>query len=182
MGTLVAARVGRRISRLFFCRRLRDRFFYRLQRILADHALVLLVERQHRLAPHGLLRRRQHVHFGGLGRLYFRQRVVVFLFRDVPYVLGRVAHRLGETLSNIRRQAVPEFLVDDHRVHHHAVVRQRHVLLHLVHLLRVLVRGCVLLAVDDALLQGGVDLGERHHLRDRAEGLDLALEDLGGLD
>ena len=62
------------------------------------------------------------------------------------------------------------------------MVRQRHVLLHFVHLLRVLVRGRVLLAVDDPLLQSGVDLGERHHLRDRAERLDLALEDLGGLD
>ena len=55
-------------------------------------------------------------------------------------------------------------------------------LLHLVHLLRVLVRRRVLFAVDHALLQGGVDLGERHHLRDRAERLDLALEDLRGLD
>src|SRR5712692_3032238 len=91
-----------------------------------------------------------------------------------PHVLGRFRHGFTEALADIRRQAVPEFFVDDHRVHHHAVVRQRQVLLNLVHFLRVLVRGRVLFAVDDALLQGGVDLGERHHLRDRAERLDLA--------
>src|SRR5437879_6521782 len=89
------SRVSRRRDRLFFGRRLRDRFFYGLQRVLADHALVLLVERQHRLAPHGFFRRRQHVDLGGLRRLYFRQRVVVFLLGDVPYVLGRLRHGLA---------------------------------------------------------------------------------------
>jgi hypothetical protein len=62
------------------------------------------------------------------------------------------------------------------------VVGDGDVLLHLVHLLRIEVRVRVLGAVDDADQQRLVDLGERHHLRDRAERLDLVAEHLGGLD
>src|SRR5260221_5877905 len=53
-----------------FLRGLRDRLLDRLQRVLADHALVLPVERQHRLAPHRLLAGRRPLNSARLGGLY----------------------------------------------------------------------------------------------------------------
>src|SRR6267154_1947828 len=145
-------RAAGRVSGLFFRRRLRDGLLDRLQRVLAHDTFVLAVERQHGLSPCRFLRSRQHVDFGGLRRLDLGQRVLVFLLRDVPHVLGRLRHGLDQALADIRGQTVPEFLVDDHRVHHHTVVRQRHVLLHFVHLLRVLVGRRIFFAVHYTLL------------------------------
>ena len=62
------------------------------------------------------------------------------------------------------------------------MVGDGHVLLHLVHLLRVEVRRRVLGAVDDARLQRLVHLGERHRLRQRAQRLHLRRQHLRRLD
>src|SRR5579864_6657699 len=140
-------------ARALLLRALRDDLLYRLEVVLADHVLVLLIERQHGLAPDRFLRRRQDVDLGGFRGPDFLQRVIVFLLRDGALVLARVVHCPGERVADIGGQAFPEFLVDDDRVHDHAVVGQRHVLLHLVHFLRVLVGDAVLFAVHHALLQ-----------------------------
>ena len=55
-------------------------------------------------------------------------------------------------------------------------------LLHFMHLLGVEVGRRVLGAVHNAGLQRLIDLGEGHHLRNRADGAHLRVEHLGGLD
>ena len=62
------------------------------------------------------------------------------------------------------------------------MVGDRDVLLHLVELLRQIIRRRVLAAVDHAGLQRLIDFRERHDLRDRADVAEIAVGDLGAGD
>src|SRR5437899_10761867 len=61
IGAPAAVSRVRSLRRRLFLRRLGDALLDRLQRVLADPVLVLLVERQPRLAPHRLLGGRPQV-------------------------------------------------------------------------------------------------------------------------
>src|SRR5690242_10591692 len=168
-------------------RRARSRLEARLlvhlgQRVLADARLVLLVHRRQRFLHLRLLVGRQGDDLRFPALAHRLERIVVLLLGDVVGELRRVLHGAFERRADIGRQAVPELLVDDHRVFDDAMLGEREILLHLVHLLSVEIRWRIFRAVDHPGLQRLIDLGERHHLRDRAEGLDLVAEHLRGLD
>ena len=150
--------------------------------LLADARLHLLVHLDERLLQRLALGRRGRVDLGLARSLHLGQGVLVLLLGDLVGVVGGLLHRLLELAALVGGQAVPELLVGDDRVAEVAVVGQREVLLHLVHLLRVEVGDRVLGAVDDAGLQRLVDLGESHHLRQRAQRAHLRLQHLGRLD
>src|SRR5450759_4539317 len=153
-----------------------------LDQILADGGFVIPVHFQHRLFPGLLLFRRQRDDLRLARGLHLFQSLVVLLFRDVIGEGGGLLHRALERGAEVGRQTFPELLVDDHRVLDDAMVRQRQILLHLVHFLRIEVGGGILGAIHDAGLQCLIDLGKCHDLRRRTQRAHLAVEHLGGLD
>src|SRR5262249_34767501 len=80
---------------------------------LADAALHFGVDRLERLAPGGLLFGGQRHELALAGLLYFLERLVILLARDLVGEVGRLLHRLGERGADVGRQALPEPLVDD---------------------------------------------------------------------
>src|ERR1043166_2426736 len=83
----------------------------RLQQLLADLVLVLLVNLDERLAPHLLLGGRELEYLCPAGLAHRLQRLFVVLARDVVDVARRVLHRASEDGARVRGQAVPERLV-----------------------------------------------------------------------
>src|SRR5471030_395871 len=150
--------------------------------LLADARGHRLLHRQQRAAPFGLLLDAERVDLDLAGIADRLQRHVVVALGDGLLERGRLAHGLFQRGADVGRQPVPELLVDDDGVAQVAVVRQRHMLLHLVHLLCVHIRRRILGAVDDAGLERLVNLGKRQHLRDGAEGAHLLVEHARGLD
>ena len=148
----------------------------------ADAALGPGIGRPHRRLPGLALIIGQVMQRGLAGGLDLGKRVDVFLMRDRVGVVGRLVHRLGQLAADVGRQPVPELGVHDHRVLQVRVVGDGDVLLHLVELLRQVVRRRVLAAVDHAGLQRLIDFRERHDLRDRAEVAEIPVGDLGAGD
>src|SRR2546421_1730182 len=153
-----------------------------LDDVLADPAFLLFVHCEQRFFPRGLFLRRKGDDLRLAGLLYTLECVLVLFFGDIVGVLGGVLHCAFKRAANVRRQAVPELLVDDHGILDHAMVGHGEILLHLVHLLRVEIRRRVLGAVDDAGLESLVDLRERHLLRYSAERANLRFENVRRLD
>ena len=110
------------------------------------------------------------------GAAYPLQRVIVLLLCDSVEVIGRFLHRAFERRADIRRQAVPEFLVGDDRVAVIAVIGHRQIFLHLVELRLEHIRRRILLTVDNPCLQRLVHLAEAHHLRDCAKRAHLCVD------
>src|SRR5450830_872438 len=131
--------------------------------VLTDTIGHLRLHRQQGFAPFGLFLVVEAVNSGLAGLLHGGQSGIVFLLGNGVGVLGGILHRTFERGADIRRQAVPELLVDDDGITQIAVIGHRHVLLHFMHLLRVEIGWRILGAVDHAGLQRLVHLGERQH-------------------
>src|ERR1700736_6636400 len=96
---------------------------------LTDPARDVLVNRLHRLAHGGILRRRQRHDFGLAGFLDLRKRVFVFLRRLPVAVSGGFLHGFLELGTNISGKTVPELLVGYHDIADVAVIGYGGVLL-----------------------------------------------------
>ena len=97
-----------------------------------------------------------------------------FLFERkllLPSALCRVVGRLLDRFLLVRRQFVPDRLREGEVVLVDEVAGQADLLRHLVELRALVRRKRVVLSVDRTGLQGGVDLGEGHRRRIRAERL-----------
>ncbi len=116
-----------------------------------------------------LFRRRRHVDLALARRLDAGDRRLLVLHRILVVQRRRVLHRAFEGRPDVGGQLLPERLVHDDHVVADRVIGERHVLLHLVLLLRVQVGERSFGAVDDACLQRLVDLGKRHRLRHGAD-------------
>ena len=139
------------------------------------------MHRQQRLTPlrHFLRRGCVNRGFTGLGD---------GLHRLGTLALGkRVVHSGGvgkcgfQTGANLGGQSVPEPLVDDHCKAHITMLGHGEMLLHLVHLLGIKIQRRVFSAIHHTGLQGLRHLGKRHHLRKRAKGAHLLVNDFGSL-
>ena len=149
-----------------------------IDQVLADPARHLLIDGLHRRAHCRGFFRCWHDD-GGLARLFhLLERIGVFLLGDLIRITSRLGHRPFERRADGGLETLPEFLVHDHDIADIAVIGQRGVFLHLVHLRGVHVGGRVLLSVNHAGLQRLIDFRERHHLRNCAERAKLRLEHL----
>src|SRR6185369_12082463 len=103
--------------------------------VLADARFILFVHGNERLLHRRLLLGRQRDDLGLAGCLDRGEGVGVLFLRDVVGELGGVLHRAVQRGADVGGQAIPEFLVRNDRVAKIAVVGQRKVLLHFLHLL-----------------------------------------------
>src|SRR6266702_4498358 len=148
----------------------------------ADPADVLLVGPIHGRLPGRALLGGQRDELALAGALHGGQGVLVVLLRDLVGVGGGGLQGAFQLAADACRQAAPERLVHDDGVAEIAVVGEGHVLLHLVHPLRVEVRRWILDATHAPGLQRLVDLREGHDLRDGSHRAHLRVEHPRGLD
>ncbi len=158
------------------------RLEHRVHQRLGHARLGLFVNRHHRLFPSQTLGRSEGDDLA-LARLAHRfGGIVVVLLRHLVGEIGGFDHGLIECFANVGRQAIPELLVDDDCVTQISVLGLRHGLLHFIEFLGVEVGRRILGAVHHPGLQRLINLGERQHLWNGADGAHFHLKNLARLD